>query len=260
MYQKFTCSNSGSLSQSPRVPNQEFTMPPSHGSLMACIMELGYEDAYRGKLPAMTDFDRQELKYCGVRRRDIMPYPRFTKIIINYFLSKHNSISKTHGLKYNTSEDDGVLGMLKKEEAEELSELRQRLFRRRKLLRIRRNWQRRKKKKAIDQSQKLKGIEMLSEAVHLEIDTQKAIKTSRRESIFQHQSGGSSEGVGITPEVPDEPIGKSTISDEGAGISLDVLDETKDKSKAQDDLDDWGSTNDETFLFGDNDEPVEEIP
>ncbi|GJU45261.1 retrotransposon protein, putative, ty1-copia subclass [Tanacetum coccineum] len=42
-----------------------------------------------------------------------MPYPRFTKIIIRYFLSKHNSISKRQGSPYNTSEDDGVLGWLK---------------------------------------------------------------------------------------------------------------------------------------------------
>ncbi|GJS97685.1 hypothetical protein Tco_0474190 [Tanacetum coccineum] len=48
-----------------------------------------------------------------VRRRDIIPYLRFTKIIINYFLFKHNSIYKRHGSKYNTFEDDGVLGRLK---------------------------------------------------------------------------------------------------------------------------------------------------
>nr|GEW31973.1 hypothetical protein [Tanacetum cinerariifolium] len=34
----------------------------------------------------------------------------------------------------------------------------------------------------------------------------------------------------------------------------------KDKSQAQDDLDDWGSTDDETFLFDDKDEKVEDIP
>ncbi|GKF33345.1 hypothetical protein Tco_0106545, partial [Tanacetum coccineum] len=51
-----------------------------------------------------------------------------------------------------------------------------------------------------------------------------------------------------------------TVSDEGAGTSPEVPDETKDKSEALDDLDDWGSTNDETFLFDDKDEKAEDIP
>ncbi|GKF78677.1 hypothetical protein Tco_0234245, partial [Tanacetum coccineum] len=42
-----------------------------------------------------------------------MPYPRFTKVIIYYFLSKHDSISKRQGSYINTIKDDGVLGKLK---------------------------------------------------------------------------------------------------------------------------------------------------
>ncbi|GJZ06877.1 hypothetical protein Tco_0540670 [Tanacetum coccineum] len=42
-----------------------------------------------------------------------MPYPRFNKVIIYYFLSKHDSISKRQGLFMNTIKDDGVLGRLK---------------------------------------------------------------------------------------------------------------------------------------------------
>ncbi|GJU45908.1 hypothetical protein Tco_1203174 [Tanacetum coccineum] len=55
------------------------------------------------------------------------------------------------------------------------------------------------KKKSTDPSQKLKlkGIKWLSNAAQLEIDTQKAIKACRRESIFQHQSGSSSKGAGL---------------------------------------------------------------
>nr|GEU48361.1 hypothetical protein [Tanacetum cinerariifolium] len=93
----------------------------------------------------------------------------------------------------------------------------------------------------------------------LEIDIQKAIKANKHESRFQHQSCGSSEGAGITPKVLDEPTGKSIVLDEGVGTSLEVSDETKYKSKALDDLDDWGSTSDETFLFDDNDEKAEDI-
>ncbi|GKB29439.1 hypothetical protein Tco_0868840 [Tanacetum coccineum] len=94
-------------------------------------------------------------------------------------------------------------------------------------------------------------------SVPLEIDTQRAVKASRRESRFQHQAGGSSEGTGIMPGVPDELTGKSAISNEGASTSLEVPDETKDKIEVGDDLDYWGSTNGEEYLHesdNDNDE------
>ncbi|GJW86292.1 hypothetical protein Tco_0161632 [Tanacetum coccineum] len=117
------------------------------------------------------------------------------------------------------------------------------------------------KTKSTDPSlkQKLKGIELLSEAAQFEIDTQKAMKASKRTSKFQHQSGGSSEGDGLRPKVPDEPSDKSAYSDEGAGTSPEVLDESKDKSEARDNHEDWGSTDDETFLFNEKDEKIKDI-
>ncbi|GKD24969.1 hypothetical protein Tco_1231183 [Tanacetum coccineum] len=42
-----------------------------------------------------------------------MSYPRFTKVIIHYFLSKHSSIPKRHGSRIHCIKDDGVLGKLK---------------------------------------------------------------------------------------------------------------------------------------------------
>ncbi|GJT10154.1 hypothetical protein Tco_0857196 [Tanacetum coccineum] len=114
-------------------------------------------------------------------------------------------------------------------------------------------------KKSHESSGKLKGIELLSDAAHLEIETQRAIKASRRESRFQHQTGGSSKGAGLRPEVPDELTGKSTNSDEGASTSPEVPDESEDKSEARDDLDDWGSTDDEEYLLAYKDEKPKDI-
>ncbi|GJX08823.1 hypothetical protein Tco_0196755 [Tanacetum coccineum] len=54
-----------------------------------------------------------DYRQSSVRRRENMPYPRFNKVIIYYFLSKHDSISKRQGLFMNTIKDDGVLGRLK---------------------------------------------------------------------------------------------------------------------------------------------------
>ncbi|GKF04021.1 hypothetical protein Tco_0034689, partial [Tanacetum coccineum] len=49
-------------------------------------------------------------------------------------------------------------------------------------------------------------------------------------------------------------------SDEGAGTSPDVLIESQDKSEARDDLDDWGSTDDEEYLLAYKDEKPKVIP
>ncbi|GJX71107.1 hypothetical protein Tco_0308278 [Tanacetum coccineum] len=216
-----------------------------------------------GRRPTMTDFDLQE----------------FTKIIIHYFLSKHNSISKRQGSLYNTFEDDGVLGRVKfiskgeehqvygkpilnilvidniqnskayktfialstclitpkKGRGKRAQGTKATVIPKKETVASKKKSQRRKSQV----SQKLKAIELLSDASQLEIDTQKAIKANRRKRRFQHQSGGSSKGAGITPEVPDEPTRKSAILDEG--------------------FDDWGSTDDETLLYDDNDEQAEEI-
>ncbi|GJX75223.1 hypothetical protein Tco_0313818 [Tanacetum coccineum] len=56
------------------------------------------------------------------------------------------------------------------------------------------------KKKTPVQTQKLKVIEMLSEAAVLEeAQMKKAIKLSKRDTSFHHQTGGSNEGAGSKP-------------------------------------------------------------
>ncbi|GJX42222.1 hypothetical protein Tco_0257212 [Tanacetum coccineum] len=62
-----------------------------------------------------------------------------------------------------------------------------------------------------------------------------AIKASKCESRFQHQTGGSSKGAGLGPEVFDEPTWKSAISDKGAGTSPEVLDEIEDTNDDEED-------------------------
>ncbi|GKE13539.1 hypothetical protein Tco_1417090, partial [Tanacetum coccineum] len=86
-------------------------------------------------------------------------------------------------------------------------------------------------KKTLDQSKKLKGIEMLSEAAQLKANILKAIKASKRTYRIHQQSRGSSKGAGITPEVPDEPKGKTKGSSEGASITHQSDDERTKSEK-----------------------------
>ncbi|GKD39634.1 hypothetical protein Tco_1259841 [Tanacetum coccineum] len=46
-------------------------------------------------------------------RRENMPYPRFTKIIINHFLKQHKSLINFNHKHYHTIKDDGIISRLK---------------------------------------------------------------------------------------------------------------------------------------------------
>ncbi|GJR55818.1 retrovirus-related pol polyprotein from transposon TNT 1-94 [Tanacetum coccineum] len=117
----------------PRVRGEEFVVPPSEEALLTFLIELGY----KGRLNHLTsivgilwgmfhkknvgfvelsweDFQYQiDYRQSKLRRRKIMPYPKFTKVIINHFPSLHKFIPKglTSGL--NIIKDDGVLNRVK---------------------------------------------------------------------------------------------------------------------------------------------------
>nr|GEY28407.1 hypothetical protein [Tanacetum cinerariifolium] len=78
-------------------------------------------------------------------------------------------------------------------------------------------------KKTPEQSLKLEGMEMLSDAAMLEVDTRKEMKDSLCYLISQHHTSGSSEGASITPEVPNEPQAKSTNTNERVGITPEAI-------------------------------------
>ncbi|GJV00873.1 hypothetical protein Tco_1330143 [Tanacetum coccineum] len=124
-----------------QVPNEDFVAPPPHDSLVTFIKSRGY----KGSLEFFSDLyidhmyqpwrtfasiiNRKNVNYAellwedfqyqidyrqtSVKRHESMPYPRFTKVIIHNFLSKHKSISKRYGLLMNSIKDDRVLGRLK---------------------------------------------------------------------------------------------------------------------------------------------------
>ncbi|GJV30698.1 hypothetical protein Tco_1387146 [Tanacetum coccineum] len=195
-------------------------------------------------------------------RRTNMPYPRFTKEIIQHFISKDKSIFMRNRLFMHSIKHDSVLGQLKFVAKNEHSQVYGKMIP--DVMKGTKAANVSKKKdsftaddniitddpnvalelgKSIKSSMKLKGIELLYDVAQLEIDTQKAVKARKRESRSQFESRGSSEGAGFKPEVPDESKDKSADSSEGAGTSPEVPNESKGKT-ASDDEDDWGTGSD----------------
>ncbi|GKD59824.1 hypothetical protein Tco_1297333, partial [Tanacetum coccineum] len=79
------------------------------------------------------------------------------------------------------------------------------------------------------------------------------IKSSKKVSKSEAHTGGSSEGAGITPEVPDESTVVSITLSEGTGITPGVPDEVKDNSEAKvDSAINWGSEMRVTILMKEN--------
>nr|GEU35956.1 hypothetical protein [Tanacetum cinerariifolium] len=189
-----------------------------------------------------------------------MPYPSFIKVIIQYFILKHKSISKRNELFMNSIKHDGVLGRLKFVGKLEDNQVYGMLIldvivnediKNSKAYKIylalstraeipknaRKGTKEPATPKKITKPQKLKGIETLSEAAQFAADTQKAIKASKKAHILQQKTEDSSEGVGITLEVPDEPKGRTkslieraVISPEQAGTDQTTKD---DQARAQ---------------------------
>ncbi|GKB53106.1 hypothetical protein Tco_0903859, partial [Tanacetum coccineum] len=112
-------------------------------------------------------------------------------------------------------------------------------------------------KKTKESSRKLKGIELLSNATQFKIETQRVIKASKSESRFKHQTGGSSEGAGLRPEVLDELTGKFVDLYEGVGTSPEVLDK-KPKDIPWKSTDEDESDNDDKDEFDDESDDEEE--
>ncbi|GJT07444.1 Fe(2+) transport protein 1-like protein [Tanacetum coccineum] len=309
---------------------------------------LSSTDVFLGKLQDLINSDCQELKSCGglyykknvdfleliwedimyqvdnryisAKRRTGMPYPRFTKAIIQHFFSEDKTISMRNKLFMHTIKDASVLGGLKfvskhddsqvygktipnamvfreimetttyttylafstrkaipkkvrkrtksattskkkgslmaddniisedpdaalelaksisKTEAEE-QEAARLVLETHKCLAIEKSTRIRKqtcvifkdistvsKKKPLDQSQKLKGVQVMSVEECLVADTKKAIKASKLATGPQ-QTAGSSEGVGVMPEVPDEPTvvtGAHDDSEDSWGTESDI--------------------------------------
>ncbi|GJU80568.1 hypothetical protein Tco_1282933 [Tanacetum coccineum] len=113
-----------------------------------------------------------------------------------------------------------------------------------------------KVKKAPSTTDKSKGIDLLSEAALLEeAQVKKVLKRSRRETPI-HQAGGSGDGTGSKPGVPDEPKGKSVDTNKGTGLKTRVPDVSKADSSVSE-YESWGHSGDEANVQGD-DEDVQE--
>ncbi|GJW21360.1 hypothetical protein Tco_0031982 [Tanacetum coccineum] len=118
----------------PKILNQDFIALPLEEELVTFIQELGYS----GRLDRLKEsqaqilwgkYNKKNVDYVALlwedfmyqtdnreissARKEHMPYPRFTKVIINHFISKDKTISIRNIINLHTIHDDSLLGTLK---------------------------------------------------------------------------------------------------------------------------------------------------
>ncbi|GJX25845.1 hypothetical protein Tco_0232141 [Tanacetum coccineum] len=129
----------------PRVEGEEFTKLQDDDATLTFIINLGYKAIINKCLYGKTRsndrlrksridilwgmFYKENVNYPELiledfsfqidhmkekkSRRKTMPFPRFTKVIINHFLSQHKSLSNLKYQHYHTIKDDSIVSILK---------------------------------------------------------------------------------------------------------------------------------------------------
>ncbi|GJU99233.1 retrovirus-related pol polyprotein from transposon TNT 1-94 [Tanacetum coccineum] len=309
----------------PRVEGEEFTELQNYDATLTFLIDLGYKGLLH-KHTSIENVDYPELIWEDFAfqihhrkekksRRETMPFPRFTKVIINHFLSQHKSLSKLKFQYFNTIKDDGIVSRFKfvriredyqeyglpisetmltevikqsesyqmfikystaeniipdldvtlelgksislteaakEEAARQVHDTHARIViefipepaRRRPSGIAFRDTSKVSKKVSSNPFQKLKGVQTLTPEEQEAANTIKALKESKKTSRRQPGTGGSSEGTGRIPGVPDESTVVFDTSSEG----------TESKYSEEDQRDD-----DETIEWVDTDEEEEKI-
>ncbi|GJR40606.1 hypothetical protein Tco_1216290, partial [Tanacetum coccineum] len=108
------------------------------------------------------------------------------------------------------------------------------------------------KKKPLDQSQKHKGVQVMSVEEHLATDTKKAIKASKLATRLQ-QTEGSNEGASLIPEVPNEPKVDSAATD----VSEESWGNDSDTEKSDEEEVPWIYLDDDKEDDNDDDQSID---
>ncbi|GJX40579.1 retrovirus-related pol polyprotein from transposon TNT 1-94 [Tanacetum coccineum] len=107
----------------PRVEGEDVTDVPDDETALTFLLDLGYKGPLN-RHTSMENVDYPALIWEDIAyqidhrkekrsRRENMPYPRFTKIIINHFLKQHKSLTNLNHKHYHTIKDDGIVSRLK---------------------------------------------------------------------------------------------------------------------------------------------------
>nr|GEU78517.1 integrase, catalytic region, zinc finger, CCHC-type, peptidase aspartic, catalytic [Tanacetum cinerariifolium] len=98
------------LQISPRTPNQQFDELPFEEEILVLLRELGHS----GEIKMITDEDFvYQVEHKDAKKSNEMYYPRFTKVIINFFMTKDQSIPRRNMVNWHYARDDHMFTIIK---------------------------------------------------------------------------------------------------------------------------------------------------
>ncbi|GJZ79538.1 hypothetical protein Tco_0644375, partial [Tanacetum coccineum] len=206
-----------------------------------------------------------QIEYKDAKKTNKMSYPKFTKIIIDYFMAKDQSISRRKKIFWHTARDDTIENSKPKyvrKKADFDTSTKQKPVQATKGTKIKSKAKVSKsdKKKQPAKKPKSKGLAVLSEVALTKAEQLKlATKRSKKYFHISHASG-SGDGIDTQSKVPDEQQQKTSGIDEGTSTILGVPDvpiyeyesekeswgDSDEEDDDEDDFDDDSDDNDES--------------
>ncbi|GJZ57818.1 hypothetical protein Tco_0613312 [Tanacetum coccineum] len=215
----------------PRLPDQEFIVPPSKDDLVSFIKELSYSGRYEMLSATYTDQMHQ-------------PWRTFAAIINrkNLHTVRDDSLLDIKDSKAYKTYYDYAFGKVAPKKARKYKKIASPSRKVSPVLEAK-HVKKPKRKKAPAKVTKDKGIDLLSDVTLLEAaQLKKAIKESKQETHKVYDSG-SSDGVGSQSKVPNEHEDKTSGIDEGTGTKPRVPDVPTYESKSENES--WGDSQDD---------------
>nr|GEY13095.1 tRNA (adenine(58)-N(1))-methyltransferase catalytic subunit TRMT61A [Tanacetum cinerariifolium] len=88
----------------PRISNQQFDELPFEEEILAFLRELGHSE----EIKMITDVEHKDAK-----KSNEMYYPQFTKVIVNFFMTKDQSIPRRNKVNWHFAKDDHMFTTIK---------------------------------------------------------------------------------------------------------------------------------------------------
>ncbi|GKD15079.1 hypothetical protein Tco_1199486 [Tanacetum coccineum] len=164
------------------------------------------------------------IEYKDAKKTNKMSYPRFTKIIIDYFMLKDPSISRRNKMFWHTTRDDTLFTSMRcsktkyiRKKADSNTSPKKKHVQATKGTRLKSKAKVTKpdKKKQPAKKTKAKGLDVLSEIALTDAEQIKLATKRSKKDFHRSHASGSGDGVDTQSKVPDEQQQMTSGIDEG---------------------------------------------
>ncbi|GJS42833.1 hypothetical protein Tco_0567876 [Tanacetum coccineum] len=225
----------------PRLPGQKFEDPPFEEEILSFIRDLGHTGEIKNVdyVYLLWEDLVNQVENKNSKKNIDMCYPLFTKVIIDYFMSKDQSISRRNKMFWHTARDDPMFNTIRVISKHLDTQIYGSILPEPPKAKTKYK----KKADGSDTSSKPKSSLMVKG---------KRLKTSGKTQFHSSHASGSSDGADTQLEVPDEQQQKDGGTDEGAGDDDDDDNDEHDLNNEKDGIDDDEKNDNEETKSDDN--------